>query len=478
MNIATNMSLESVKKYWAGKRIFSTYPLNEETSCFFYQGGRGNMSISSAFGEKTLYVDNKKLNYIFSYLDMYDIYERFNCSDNRIDNDSVDRSDIIKFCSNLFFNLFESEWEIQFNDISDSCKYGSDLISPHPIIHLVNFTNPNAYSKDYYPELINHMLKEHFLVQWINPKDIIKNQGDTRLSNLIDECEYISSGEIRNYFDLKNSIEKIAIDLFENYEIFGICYLAFQVGSNSSISKRLFDNLHKILPKKERKIVKEGYFFFQPKFLIRSIEIHFILTNMVVSDLAKIQKDLTDLFEVVKLYDATAKKKISDETNISYILSQHDFNARYRFLCRIILPTPIVYSNLPDEILFISNAIKGVITRYIGKGKKTKYIDEMWVKEIEMQIFTPHLFEDDVIFAISHTWLVSRNRTKDISESENGGKIIFLNLACDYIVSNKGRFLFSFDYSNDVQYTYALLNERLALNHNFSQFSLFDGKNL
>ena len=464
INIATNESIDKVGKFWAGGRIISDFQLDYENKCLFYLGSKGNPLIAEIFGEKQLIVEDKSLNYFFSEKEIEEIYN--NLKDHKNYVDISEKYDMEDFILKVLEKKLDKEWIIDFSKTKIKNKYCTDNIAPHPILHLVYFTRSNVFSKVYYKDLFQFILQKDFLVNWIDPKEIPNNSKNYVLA----WCKNISKNDIKSTDDLRQTIKKIVIEIFDKYEIFGMIYLASRVGDQNSVVKILFENLHSLLPDKAKEYVEQGFYKFQPKLMVNSIELHFIQIASSEYKKRNLYESLNEIFDEVKYYDMFQHKTLSEPTDIFYALKHHETN-RFRFICRIDIDPPIDYQDLSDKIYELGNAIKT-----IKKMKNiNKLIREMWVKKINLKIFTPPHFEDDVVYSLSHKWLITRKVSDDRSTKE--GKYIHIELACDYEVFNGGNFKFSFDYSRDIQYTYTILNERLALKHNFTQFSTINDSN-
>jgi len=458
INVGTLRSIQTVKKFWAGGRIISTYPLDNETICFFYLGSRGDPNVSYSFGEKPLIVEDECLNYFFSDTDINDIYEK--TKKIRKDTTISDKLEIEDYCYKIFKDALEPEWIIKFSKIKDISKYCTDKIAPHPILHLVSFTRTDVFSKRYYKKMLQYLLLENFLVDWANPDDIPINLR----KDILIQCGILSGNEIQSINDLNESIGKIIFELFEKYEIFEIVYLASQCGNQNSIFKVLMENLYALLPSKEYSGKKS--YNFQPKFLIKSVELHFIQMTKSEYKIKNLYKILNTIFDEVELYDVIMHKVISDEADILIAMRHHEHSNRYRFLCKIEISPLIDYLDLPDHIFDLGNAIKTILI----KNRLNNFIKEMWIKKLELEIITPPQFEKDVVFSLAQNWVIERNTSKDRLDKLSNVKTIHVDIACDYVVFRRGEFLFSFDYTREIQYVYSILNKRLNFIHNFTQF--------
>lgn len=450
INIANNKSLNIVRKFWSGRRIAATYPLDENNSLFFYLGIQGNIHIFNTFKEKPLFIDEGCLSYIFSEIEVREILDKFEKKGSiKISENNQGAENL---CLKLFEQLFSSEWIIKFYKLENSGKYGTEQISPHPIVHFLNFTKKETFSRSYYKELFLYLLKRDFLVHWLNLEDVSQEEQ----SEILSDCIKISMSNVKNREDLTIFIKSFILEIFEKYEFFSISYLASQCGSAHSIFKLLMDQLHSLLPEKEKKYIESGYSLFQPKIMIRSIELHFIQASMSRIEAKILKHSLKIIFNEVSYHEAIFSRRYSKR-----------YTKRYRFLCKIILPYLIDYTELSNEIYILGSAIRTILS----KSRSNPIVEEMWVKELGLQIVTPPPFEDDTIISISHIWLIPSGAYKNFYDKNILAKVIYLNIACDYLVFKNGEFEFTFDFSREMQYAYSILNHKLAINHNFSQFS-------
>jgi hypothetical protein len=473
INIATLKSYQWVQKYWYGGRIISEYYLDENNICFFYLGSKGDPLISKAFKEKPVIIKNECLNYIYSDKEIEDIYKEMKNINNLqgSQNDLISDT-LIEFCSKLFKKTFEPNWSIEFSAI-ENCDYCTDQISPNPILHLVQVhTKPEVFSKNYYKKFLEFLLKKGFLATWLHVGDI--DSADIH-RKVLDECRRLSANEVYNNTEIDNKIQTIVSELFDKYEMFEIIYLASQCGSQNSIIHILFENMYNILPKDKKTNVEQSTFRFQPIFKIKIIELHFIQATDSREQLRNLYETLKTISRAVRFYDFPQHKVLFDEYSILKSINQYEPKARYRFICDVEVFPAIDYLQLQNKVYEIGNAIKEIL----HLETDSRILNEMWVKKINMEIFTPTQFEDDVIYALSRNWFTIRNLNEDYMDEETKSKVIFVNLACDYQVFKDNKFIFPFNYIKEIQYTYTTLNERLALKHNFTHFSVeFNRKSL
>lgn len=465
INISTLRSYEWVKKYWYGGRIVSAYILDAYNVCFFYLGSRGDPLISKAFKEKPVVVKNECLNYIFSDNEMKEIYHEMKNSNKLEENSSNLSSEIsLDFCSKVFQKTFEPMWNVEFSFIED-CDYCTELVSPNPILHFLQYTTSDVFSEKYYKKLFKFLLKKGFLASWLHVEDI----GSTSTyQEIFDECRRLSDNQILSNRDIDNKIEIIVSEIFEKYEIFEAIYLASQCGSPDSEIHILFENLYNMLPKNRKINIEQSIFRFQPIFKIKSIEVHFIQATETRDQLKDLYFTLSTICPTVRYYDFSQHKVLFDEYSILKAIRKYEPNTRYRFICDIEIFPSIDYLQLQNKVYEIGNAIKTIL----NLNDDNKILNEMWVKNINMQIFTPIQFENDVIYALSQNWLIVRDSKKDYVDEKTKTKVIFVSLACDYAVFRNSKFIFSFNYITEIQYAYAVLNEKLVLKHNFTHFSV------
>lgn len=456
INIGTSQSYRNANKFWAGGRTISVYKLDSENICFFYWGSQGDPLIAEEFGEKPVVVKNEGLNYYFSDEEIEEICKNNDSYDKTKDNNDNYK---VKFCTEIFNEALSNNWNLEFKRLDDLCEYGTEYVCPNPILQLIYFTDSNAFSEIYYKQVLEFLLKRGFLVYWIDPEEL------DDLNSVLIECRRISKDKIKGTRELRNCINEAVQDLFNKYEIFRACYLASQCGSENSLFKILIENLHSLLPAKEKQYVEKGFYFFQPKLIVNSVELHFIQTTGSKAQAINLYRDLLGITDKVNYYHVLQFK-----ANIEHLtaksLETYPFKNRYRFICKINLGS-VDYSKLPEQIKETIKAIKTVLI----KRNTSVFIKEMWIKSIDFKIFTPPQFEDDIVYSLANNLLIKRYSSKDCVDEEYLTKIIHISLACDYKIFEDSKFDFSFNYITDMQRVYSMLNRRLALKHNFSQFS-------
>jgi hypothetical protein len=459
MNIGTIASFKMIKDEWINDRIIASYILNKYNLCFFYIGEQGNKKIFDVFKDKSLIVKNNSLNYIFSDIEISDILSK--AMPPQLSTQFLDKPQREIFLYNLFVDIFGDMWIVEFSEIKINCVHCTKQISPHPIIHLLNFM---SFSKDYYKKIIYFLLQNGFLVEWTNTTQVIKNPNDYILIT----CQKLSDNKILSRRDLDKTIETIVSEIFNKYEIFRIIRLATQSGNDDSILKRLIENLYDKLPTSEQKSIGYSCANFQPKLIITSVVIDFIITAESKYQLESVYNSLKGISTKVFYYDTLNHKTIVEKYEILKAMHNNS-EGRNRFRCLIDF-FPIDYQALPSKIYKISNAIKAVL---INK-KIYNNIKEMWIKKIKTQIFTPPQFEDDILYSIADNkeWFITRRTLNDYINEDDGSKTVFIDIVCDYQLF-KGKeqsFAFEYEYSRDMQRVYSTLNYKISKEHNYNQF--------
>lgn len=437
INIATVRSYKKIKRSFSGIRVTSAYHLDKNNICFFYIGMQGDKSIFHEFGEKPFLIKDSKINYQFSDYEMGVIKHEFERSRSLRREDSTPM-----MIESLQKNLGEN-WIIGLNKISGIDRFSSKHISPNILLHLLNYIDGTKFEKNYYKDLYLFLVKFDFLVHWIDIDDL----WDYDKNQILLSCRNISYGEIINEDDLRKAIKQITAELFYNFEIFKILYIASQYGDNRSTTRLLFKNLHALLPNDTKDYVNQGFYNFQPKMMIYKIELHFIKNFISKSKIKPLIKSLRNIFNSVKIYRVYTPRR----------------GYRIRFLCTV--EDSIDPSNLPGLIEMTGKAIQNILTQ----NNLPKYIEEMWVKSIGVKILTPPQFEDDALYSIGHNWLVNYENNKNYVDKELMVKVVHVVLLCDYLVFSSKGFQFGFDFSNQFLYTYYILNKLLKNKYNFSQ---------
>ena len=465
INISTIESFENIKKMWAGRRIAASYKLNNSNICFIYFGYRGSKIIADTLGERPLYEGKRALNYYFSDMEIEDIYKTIKLASGEEYDITTSDNEIIISCQHQFERYFEKEWDTKFTKIERTAQYSTNLIAPHPIMHLLDFIDGSLFTEIYYKQLFLFLLKNDLLMKWIHPIDI----ADNLRSSILEDSINISKNEIKNIYELDKSIQKIAVDIFNKCEIFNSLFLSVQFGNKKSIIKKLLNNLYSLLPDREKQIVEKASYYFQPKVLIKSIEIHFIIRYLSPSRLDNIYNDLKELFDNVEYYSSQKRDmiEIADQSHIGHKKYINSTINRHRFFCKFILYNPIDCSKLQIKVQELGDSINVILK----ENRIRESIEEMWVKAISIQALMPPSFEDDFQYAISHAWPVARETNKDFVDSVENIKSVHYIIYCDYPVYKREQYLFPLEYSKDIQYLYSILNNRLVQLHNFSQFS-------
>lgn len=460
LNIATNEKFERLGKLSNKGYVLSEYQLNQENICFLYHGNKIDQLIDN-FGEKAFITDDGSINYFFSEIELNDIYKKIN---NEKDSDEIVFKNIRQFSIYELSKRFGSEWSINISEVDESSIYSTNLISPHPIIQLID-TSDKVLDKSYYKELLIYLLRNDFLVSWITPDEIPTN---LRLK-ILKKYNQLSN-ENKNEHYLGTIIEELITDIFNKLEIFRIIYLAVQCGSDNSILKRLMQNLFSLLPQKKQVEVDIGCINFQPKFVVKSVELHFIEKAEDRVQLSKIYECLKEISRNVKFYDIVQHKILVDEELIHKAMKNHQVGKRYRFISEISIAPAIDYSELHLKVMELANAIVAILSKKYSPNENYQLrVKELWVKKIGLKVFAPPQFESDVMYSLSQKWITKK--TKDHSLNENGIKIMDIDLYCDYPVFVNGEFSFSFDYTRDAQLVYSSLNNELKHKYNFDQFT-------
>lgn len=452
VNISSFESFALLKEAWGGRRIAASFPLRDSSIEFIYFGDRGNRLISETFGERASCVRSGALNYFFSKEDAYDLYKRIQHEEDAQLVNSTSPLEVEKILEYFFEKYFENEWSISFTKLDALPTYSSNKVAPHPIMHLFSLIDPSLYSEKYYKELFLYLLQKDFLVKWIDPKNVTEYKA----GDILEESIVLSRNKIKNMFDFQAVIQRIILETFNKYNVLNSTYLAVQCGNEKSIIKKLFKNLFSLLPTREKSYIGEVYSNFQPKALIECIEIHFIQSYLSKPVLENIILSLNAMFDRVEYY--TLRKR-----NVLDI----DYFNRYRFFCEFKFFNPIDCNELKSKMEDIAYSIDNIL---IENGIYSR-IGEMWVKSIKIQVLTPPQFEDDIQYAVSHIWPISRDANRDFVDKREGIKVMHYILHCDYPLYRKSVNVFSLDYSRDVQFMYAILNNLLFKHHNFSLFA-------
>ncbi|MCK4798273.1 MAG: hypothetical protein KAT05_12905 [Spirochaetes bacterium] len=404
INISTIVSYKHIKRFWASERVNLTFPLDNSNYCFFYFGSSGDPQIiRKVFKEKPLLVDNNCLNYFYSEREIKDLYNRLK-NIKQYKNIFVKNSNIEDAYRKIFKSFLTSDWDVEFYKVQNLCQYCTEQIALNPILHLVNFTQSYTFSKRYYKKMLEFLLIEGFLIDWIEPKDASQDKKN----RLLNWCDNFSENEIKSIHDLNESIKEIVTELFDKYEFFRTSYLAAQCGTQNSIFKKLITNLYSFLPKNKQNYIKKGYYPFQPKLLVKSIELDFIKMTSGKYKIHNIMQNLKKIFNDIESYEIHQHKILKDETDFLFAKRDHYTN-RYRFLCTIKLFPYIDYLNLADKISELGYAIRTILSDI----NLNNNIKEMWVKKIELEIITPPQFEEDAVQALASNWLVKRTPSKD-----------------------------------------------------------------
>lgn len=460
LNISAKRNSESLTQFYDKGYVLSDYELDKENICFFYCGNKIDKLIDN-FGEKPFITHNGTVDYYFSKIELNSIYKTI-VGMSESEEPAVEIFEY--YIVDELKEIFGEEWKIHISEVKDS-DFSTNLISLHPIIQLINHTDYQRFGKSYYKEFILYLLHKDFLVSWINSDDIPTNL----CIDILNKYNELSH-ENRNEYYLKKIIEKVVTDLFNKLEIFQIVFLATQCGSDNSILKVMINNLYCILPPKKQDYINAGCITFQPKFIVKSVELHFI--KMMDSEFQAIQtyEWLTGISEKVKFYDVTQHKILDDEELIHKAMKKHQVDKRYRFISEISITPPIDYTELHLKVSEVTDAIIVIINKNSGLFLN-RYVSlkEIWVKKIGLEIFTPPQFGESVLYSLSQRWMITH--IEERISNESGIKTMFINLYCDYPVFINNEFLFSFNYIRDIQYVYAILNEELKHNYNFDKFS-------
>lgn len=463
-NIATNENFEHLDKLSNKGYVLSTYKLDQENICFIYQGKKIEKLIEN-FGERSFITDDGSINYFFPEKELKYICKKIY---DKKDSDEIEIENLEHITINELSKRFGEEWKINLTNIEKPYKYSTDLTLPNPIVQLVHYTNNEKFEKKYYKEMLIYLLRRDFLVLWVNSVDMPANLRRDIL-NKYNEL----SNERKNDSYLDIVIRNIVTDLFNKYEIFRIVYLTSQCGSGNSILKLMMNNLYSILPSRDQDHITIGCINFQPKIVVKSVELHFITNTDYEWQLIQIYECLKEISKKVKFYDIAQHKMLDNEELIRRAMKHHHVENRYRFISEISITPAIDYSELHLKVSELTDAIIAILNkRYLSYGNYSVSLKELWVKKIGLRILTPPQFEDEVKYSLSQKWIIDHLDKNDRISKNDGAKTMYIDLSCDYPVFMSDEFSFSFDYTRDIQYVYSILNDELKHKHNFDSFSL------
>lgn len=447
---------ETLKSKWTkdGRTIVS-FNIGGYTVCI-YSGTVGDKRVIPLFNEKPFvvkdgnicyFIPNDELfNEIFYKIDDYirniQFSKRFKLDRKLYSNFQRASADVEK-CKIFFEDYFQPGWTVELTPIeTDVCTFCTPEIGLNPVLNLISILPDDMWKNKYQKELFIYMLKNGFLMNWIEINQI----DDAKLKMGLKDAYTNITKEKLSDIELDNIIKSIVNNLFYKGSVFNILYLIAACASDES-SVNLFDLLFCLMPEEEIKYI--DFPKFQPKVIINGLELHFI-------QYAKKDKEIEELKNELK------KEKIFDKELEIYKLGRGKIDKRlfrYRFIGKIGIAQDYAY--LPRTLRRISNAIKNV-----AKDRNLRQEgEEMWIRRIKIKIITPPQFEYDVwqAFGIIHP-LIPYPVDKSLIRIEEGKKlgIIDAEIICDYKVYNDGTYIFSKKFNYDFQRRYARLNRLLS----------------
>jgi hypothetical protein len=465
LNILTTDDSNRLDKLTEKGYVLFKYNISQENVCFIYHGSIIEELIYN-FGERPFITDNGSINYFFSENELKYLFK-----ENGVINETNNSAYLENYFRTEFSKIFGIEWYVNFSEKLNPYENGTNLIAPHPVLQLVNYTKEETFDKKYYKKMLIYLLHQNFLVEWVNPE-----KTSIEFDTVINECNKLSDREIKTAQDLKLDIEKAVSNLFTMHEVFQKLYLAVQCGTDNCTPKTLMKNLYNLLPQEKQNNIHLRYPRFQPKFTISSIELHFIKNTQTQSQLFVIYEWLKKISTNIKFYDILHHKMLSDEIHIIKAMRNHRADCRYRFICEVSITPWIDYSQLYLKVKELADAINTILKKRSffdnSINEQTRNIKELWVKKIGLMIFTPPQFEDAVKYSLSQRWIINHSVENNQNDDKNKAKILSIDLFCDYPVFIEDKFSFSFDYLSDIQYVYETLNDRLKKKYDFHQFSL------
>lgn len=446
---------ETLKSKWVedGRTIVS-FNIDGYTVCI-YSGTVGDKRVIPLFNEKPFLVKDGNICYfipndelfndIFYKVDDYirniQFSKRFKLDKKLYSNFQRASTDVEK-CKIFFEDYFQPGWTVELTSIeTDVCAFCTRDIGLNPVLNLISIMPADMWENKYQKELFIYILKNGFLMNWIEVKQI----DDAKLKIELKDTYTNITKEKLSDTELNNIIKSIINNLFYKGGIFHTLYKTAASASDES-SVNLFDLLFCLMPEEEIKYI--DFPRVQPKVIINGIEFHFI-------QYAKKDKEIEDMKNELK------KEKIFDKELEVYKLGKADVNKgffRYRFIGKIGIAQDYVY--LPRTIRCISNAIKN-----IAKGRNLHQEgEEMWIRRIKIKIITPPQFEHDVwqAFGRIHPLIPYPIDKPSIRiEEEKKLGILDAEIICDYKVYNCGIYIFAKKFNYDFQRKYARLNKLL-----------------